>query len=98
MSAAGQRYQQRLIVYVVWHPNFKEGPVIAGGLYDLLTRDSQKPIARGLGIPVYFRSTPERPPAKTPADCRRIECTSASMKADVGNVIGNEATGISGEL
>ena len=80
MSAAGQRYQQRLIVYVVWHPNFKEGPVIADGLYDLLTRDSQKPIARGLGIPVYFRSTPERPTAHTP---RAIELDEAHHSAVV---------------
>ena len=51
-------YRQRLVVYVVWHRDFDRGTELARFFYDHLMRDSQQPIARGLGIPVYFRSSP----------------------------------------
>jgi hypothetical protein len=49
-------YRQRLVVYVVWHPEFQLGADLARRIYDHLMRDSQQPIARGLGIPVFYRS------------------------------------------
>src|SRR3954447_19186118 len=65
-SPTVQAYRQRLVVYVVWHPEFAQGAELARRLYDHLTRDSQQPIARGLGIPVYFRSAAEMPGSRTP--------------------------------
>src|SRR4051794_40982790 len=51
-------YRQQLVVYVVFHPEFALGAKLAHRLYDHLTRDSTQRIARGIGIPVYFRSSP----------------------------------------
>ena len=44
-----------LAVYVVWHPDYSDGQLIANNLYSALCRDSGKPLARSIGIPVYFR-------------------------------------------
>jgi hypothetical protein len=41
---------------VVWHPSFAGGQKLAQFLYDQLTRDSQQPVSRGIGIQVYFRT------------------------------------------
>ena len=48
-------YRQQLVVYVVYHPEFALGAKLALRFYDHLTRDSSQRIARGIGIPVYFR-------------------------------------------
>ena len=66
-ASAARDYRQRLVVYVAWHPDFAPGAELARRLYDHLTRDSQQPIARGLGIPVYFRSAPAAPGSEAPA-------------------------------
>jgi hypothetical protein len=50
-------YAPRLIVYVVWHPKFTRGEELADALYSQLSRDVRRPTSRGIGIPVYFRST-----------------------------------------
>lgn len=57
------RYQSPLSMYVVWHKDFTEGPENAYGgaayanfLYTSFCRDIQKPVGRGVGIPVYYRS------------------------------------------
>lgn len=42
-------------VYVVWHPLFTDGQTMAGKLYSAFCRDTAKPLARSIGIPVYFR-------------------------------------------
>ena len=42
-------------VYVIWHPQFADGPTIAGQLYSAFCRDTAKPLVRSIGIPVYFR-------------------------------------------
>src|SRR4051812_43992599 len=59
-------YRQRLVVYVARHPAFEQGGEWARRLYDHLTRASQQPIARGLGIPVYFRSASEKEGSEAP--------------------------------
>src|SRR3954469_4246432 len=59
-------YRQRLVVYVAWHPDFEQGAELARRFYDHLTRDSQQPIARGQGIPVYFRSAAEKEGSEAP--------------------------------
>jgi hypothetical protein len=50
-------YRQRLVVYVVWHPDFAYGQVVADALYAHLNRPPEQPGGGGLGIPVLFRST-----------------------------------------
>ena len=50
-------YRPELVINVVWHPDFADGPEFAAFVYDQLTRDSTEPLARGLGIPVYPRTT-----------------------------------------
>lgn len=48
-------YQPCLIVYIVWHPECKEGDAYAQRIYSLLNSDVNQPVSRGLGIPVFFR-------------------------------------------
>ncbi len=50
-------YRPELVVYVVWHPDFAAGREFAAFVSDQLTRDSQEPLSRGLGIPVYLRTS-----------------------------------------
>lgn len=49
-------YKTPLAVYIVWHPDFQEGQRHADFLYSILCRNPDKPLARSLGIPVYFRN------------------------------------------
>jgi SLOG cluster2/TIR domain len=49
-------YQPRLVIYVVWHPAFERGRQMAECIYAHFSRDPERPNARGLGIPVFFRS------------------------------------------
>ena len=49
-------FKNPLTVFIVWHPDYTEGQQIADSLYSILCRDSQKPLIRSMGIPVYFRS------------------------------------------
>ena len=51
------RLKYPLSIFVVWHPNFKEGKTIANKLYSTFCRDIEQPLSRGLNIPVYYRST-----------------------------------------
>jgi hypothetical protein len=46
-----------LNIYIVWHPDSLVGETIAKELYNTFCRDYKNPLSRGLGIPVYFRST-----------------------------------------
>ncbi len=55
-----------LSLYVVWHPDFVEGKVYADHFYKTFCRDSDKPITRGLGINVYYRSKNLVPEVKLP--------------------------------
>jgi hypothetical protein len=50
------RLKYPLSIYVVWHPHFLEGKKIANTLYSIFCRDVEKPLSRGLGIPVFYRS------------------------------------------
>ncbi|MBK9193242.1 MAG: toll/interleukin-1 receptor domain-containing protein [Crocinitomicaceae bacterium] len=45
-----------LNIYVAWHPKFAEGKSYANEIYSTFCRDSKKPLSRGIGIPVFFRS------------------------------------------
>lgn len=51
------KYKSPLHTYVIWHPEFKSGEKFAKRIYNLLCRDSSNPLSRGIGIPVFYRST-----------------------------------------
>lgn len=51
-----ERLKYPLSLFVVWHPEFKEGKMLANNLYSIFCRDVDQPLSRGAGIPVYFRS------------------------------------------
>lgn len=51
-------YTSPLSIYVVWHPDFKRGQEIADKIYSNFSRDTNSPLSRGIGIPVYYRSKP----------------------------------------
>ena len=53
------QYQPRLAIYAVWHQRFERGREIAERIYAHFSRDPERPSARGLGIPVFFRSATE---------------------------------------
>lgn len=53
-----ENYKSPLTVYVLWHPDFKKGQEIADDIYSNFSRDTSTPLSRGIGIPVYYRSTP----------------------------------------
>ena len=57
-----------LSLYIVGHPKFTQGKTIANDLYSIFCRDIKQPLARGLGIPVYYRfiSSETKP---VPIDC-----------------------------
>ena len=88
-------YRQRLVVYVVWHPEFAAGAELARRFYDHLTRDSQQPIARGLGIPVYFRSAPVAAGSQAPRPILLDEAhhTAAIVLVDDAMVLNRDAGG-----
>jgi hypothetical protein len=48
-----------LVVYVAWHPEFADGPVLAKALYDHYRRDLYENVAGGTGLSVLYRSTPK---------------------------------------
>ncbi|MBI5368952.1 MAG: hypothetical protein HZA54_18090 [Planctomycetes bacterium] len=67
-----------MVVYVAWHPDPPAGPDVSLGArlareaYATWTRDPLRPIARGIGLPVYFRSASggRRPLAISPDSAR----------------------------
>jgi hypothetical protein len=54
-----------LILYVAWHPRFKDGPAIAKALFDHYRRKPYENVAGGTGLDVVYRFAPE-PGSKTP--------------------------------
>jgi len=46
-------------VYVVWHPRFEPGPVLAQALFRELCADVERTTARNLNVPVRFRTADE---------------------------------------
>jgi hypothetical protein len=49
-------YRPRLILRIIWNPDFSSGADFARHIYSRLCRDVERPASRGLGIPVYFHS------------------------------------------
>lgn len=56
-----------LVLYVVWHPAFSEGHVIAKKLFDHYRRELYSNVAGGTGLSVIYRQTPN-PITSVPAD------------------------------
>src|SRR5262245_28119027 len=65
-ESPAEAYRPPLVVYVVWHPKSVEGAALAGRIYGHLMRDPRQPSARGIGVPVYFRTSAD--PSEPPAD------------------------------
>src|SRR5215211_452829 len=55
-TIAPNEYQPRLLIYVVWHPAFERAQRFAENIYAHFSRDPERTNARGIGIPVFFRS------------------------------------------
>lgn len=49
------KFTNPLAIYIIWHPDYLEGQEIADYLYSVFCRDTNKPLNKTLGIPVYFR-------------------------------------------
>jgi hypothetical protein len=47
-----------ICIYVLWHPAFEDGPVLARAVAEWWGASANDTRAIGLGIPVYFRSAP----------------------------------------
>jgi hypothetical protein len=56
-----------LVIYVLWHPSFVEGPQLAREIAEWCGSTASDIRAVGMGIPVYFRSAPWT------ADCALLE-------------------------
>lgn len=50
-------YKAQLHIHVVWHPKYKTGQKIANRLYSHYNRNVEESLSRGIGIPVFYRST-----------------------------------------
>jgi hypothetical protein len=71
-------YKSPLNIYVVWHPDFKDGKCYADLIYKTFNRDTEFALGRNLNIPVFYRSEPASD-AKIPisipykeADCNAV--------------------------
>lgn len=52
-------YFSPLSIYVVWHPDFKDGKRFADLIYRTFNRDTEFALTRNLNIPVFYRSEPD---------------------------------------
>ena len=81
-AAPSRNYLPTLAVYVVWHPKNIRGPELARSLLDLLTSDSKDPLARGIGIPVYYRTGTPNAPEPRPIDVGQAAHTAVIVLID----------------
>jgi hypothetical protein len=42
-------------IFVIWHPEFRDGELYANLIFSQYKRDVTDPLSRGIGIPVFFR-------------------------------------------
>lgn len=52
-------WRPRVICHVLWHTGFIEGHNFAHEIYSRLCRNVERPMSRGIGIPVFFHSCAE---------------------------------------
>lgn len=55
-----------LSIYIVWHPDYEDGQQYADHFYRVFSRDAKKPVARGIGMNVFYRSRHLDPKIKLP--------------------------------
>ena len=55
-----KRYKAPFNITVIWHPAFKKGIEVADFIYNSFCRDTEAPLNRSIGIPVYYRSLPPK--------------------------------------
>jgi hypothetical protein len=61
-------FKPPLTIYVLWHPAYADGALLAQKLFKVFTRNVDDPFARTPGIPVYFRSAPATREANAPRE------------------------------
>lgn len=67
MSAtAPSRFHSPLNVFVVWHPQYPAGKVLAEAVFQCFNRNTTEPLERGAGVPVFFRSEPAQEQEEVP--------------------------------
>lgn len=84
-------YRPELVVYVVWHPEFPAGREFARFLSDQLTRDSKEPLSRGMGIPVYLRTSLDSETTPEPIPFDQARHTVVVLLVDDQMVLSREA-------
>jgi hypothetical protein len=85
-------YRPRLVIYVVWHPGFERGRELAERIYAHFSRDPERPNARGIGIPVFFRSaTPADDQAPPSISIESARHTTVIALVDVEMITGSPA-------
>jgi hypothetical protein len=72
-----KKYKSPLAFHIAWHPDFKQGLEIADYLYSSFSRNTETPLNRGIGIPIYYYSVP----AKGKIVPRRIKVGDADYNA-----------------
>jgi hypothetical protein len=86
-TIAPSDYQPRLLIYVVWHPKFERGQKLAESIYAHLSRDPERTNARGIGIPIFFRSAADGGKAPPPIVVDAAQHTAIIVLVDPEMVI-----------
>jgi hypothetical protein len=76
-------------MYVVWHPAFERGQKLAESIYTYFSRDPERTNARGIGIPVFFRSVADSGKALPPIAVDAAQHTAIIVLVDPQMVIGD---------
>jgi hypothetical protein len=67
-----------LVIYVAWHPEFADGPIIAKALYDHYRRELYENVAGGTGLSVIYRFEPA-PGSNVPIDIDFAEAETSAI-------------------
>ena len=86
---APDNYQPRLLIYVVWHPQFERGQKVAETIYAHLSRDPERTNARGIGIPIFYRSATGGSKTPPPIAVDAAQHTAIIVLVDPQMVIGD---------
>ena len=80
-------YKAPLHIFVIWHPKFKQGLRYAEGIYSQYTRSISEPLARGIGIPVFFRCHASKGEYPMPMDLSQAEYNAIVILVDDNAVV-----------
>ena len=88
-------FKSPLTLYILWHPDYSDGALLADKLFKAFSRNVDDPFARTPGIPVYFRSAPAARDSKVPIGIpfEESEHTAIIIIVDDHMVIGDEWNG-----